>query len=213
MSWMLWLGLSLAAPPRPVPPTEPAPEPETRVPVTGLSLYLRGVGEAWDEPEFGRIYRPNALMGGVGLVIPLHRYAQLDVEVAYERMKGQHVDRDTLESVEKDAVLELAPISLLVEGRLPVRERAHVYLGAGPTATLFKEEHEAFSASEEGLENAITSGTKIGGEVRLGVRLDTAVDPVSVELGVGRRFQKEPEDGGGFDLAAWRASVGVGLSF
>ena len=102
-------------------------------------------------------------------------------------------------------------------------------MGVGPTATLFKEEHEPFTSSEEDtLASGITSGTKIGGEARVGVRLMTGlVSPsysavpesgrslqgVSVELGFGRRFQKEPDVDGGFDLAAWRATVGLGLNF
>jgi len=207
---MLSLSLAQAAD-RPVKPTEATEEPAS--PVSGVSLYLRFVGEAWDEPELGRVYRPNALMGGAGVVIGVHRWAQIDFEVAYERMAGQHIDRDSLEPIDKQATLELAPISLLVEGRVPF-ERGHVYLGAGPTATVFKEEHESFTVFEdESLATSVTSGTKIGAEVRGGVRIDLAVEPVSLELGVGRRFQKDPGLDGGFDLAAWRATAGLGLSF
>lgn len=228
MSWTLWLGLSLAAPPRPVPPTEAGDAAEAPVTVTGVGLYFRGVGEAWDEPELGRVYRPNALTGGVGLVIPLHQYAQLDLEVAYERMSGQHIDRDSLEPIDKTATIEIAPISAVVEGRVPFGASSHVYAGVGPTATLFKEEHESFVANtEDGVETSITNGTKIGVEARAGVRLMTGlVSPsassvpssgglqgVSVELGFGRRFQKEPSEDGGFDLAAWRVTIGLGLNF
>ena len=226
MSWMLLALEAHAGAPVPEKPLTTAelealadqPEP------LGVSLWFRGVGEVWDDPDIGRVYRSSALMVGAGLVVPVHEYVQVDLEGAYQSMSGLEIDLETEASSQNGTSMEIVPLSVLVEGRMAFGGDHHLFLGAGPTATLFKEESSSWDLDGSTV-GPVVSGTKLGGEARLGVRMSTGilapvgdsvprpgpqVDGLHVELYAGRRFQKAET---GFDLAAWRATFGVGVQF
>lgn len=227
MSWMLLFAFDALAgapaPERPLTAAEQAALPEP-APGSQVSLWFRGVGEVWDDPEIARVYRSSALMVGAGLVVPVHRHVQIDLEGGYQSMGGLEIDLETGSSTGNGTSMQIVPLSVLVEGRMPFGDGSHLFAGAGPTATLFKEESSSWETDELSV-GPVVSGTKLGGEARLGVRLATGilaatpdsvprpgpkVDGLHVELYAGRRFQKAES---GFDLAAWRGTVGLGVQF
>ncbi len=228
MSSMLWLVASALAKGPPVKPgTEPEPEPVPavleQVRDQGVTLSLKGLGEIWEAPEIVQVYKANSLLYGAGVVIPLHRYALLDFEVAYQRVKGTESLREEVGDADTESSFQLVPMSLLLEGRLPLGGSASLFFGAGPSLAVWKEEFSALPEDIGELTAGTTtvSGTKVSADVRGGLRFDTGIQPapnsdarfggVSVELALGRRIQKEPEVG--LDLAAWRGSVGLGVRF
>ncbi|MCP4810549.1 MAG: hypothetical protein GY913_32835 [Proteobacteria bacterium] len=228
MSWTLLFALEAQAgapaPVKPLTAAEQAAAAQEPADGPGVSLWFRGVGEVWDDPEIGRVYRSSALMVGAGLVVPVHEYVQVDLEGAYQSMSGSEIDLLTDAQTGSGTSMEIVPLSVLVEGRMAFGDGSQMFFGVGPTATLFKEESSVWELEDQ-LVGPIVSGTKLGGEARLGVRLATGilastpdsiprpgpqVDGLHVELYAGRRFQKAET---GFDLAAWRGTFGLGVQF
>lgn len=190
MSWMLLLAEALAA----------GPDLQDE----GVSVVVRGIGESWDEPTLTEDYVPGALLGGVGVVVPLHAMVVLDLEFAAGRWKGSPVDcPGTCEST-----LTLKPVSLVVEARMPL-ERGYAFAGAGLSLAVFNE-----SAPTK-----VTLGQIGSVDLRGGLRWDLGLEldrtkGTFLELYGGRRMQRD-EYGivDGYDLAAWRGSLGVGFTF
>ena len=60
----------------------------------GVRLCIRSVGEAWQDGNLTRIYRGSLLTGAVGVVVPVHKYAAIDVEAGYKRQAGTEVFAD-----------------------------------------------------------------------------------------------------------------------
>ena len=184
MSWMLLLAEALAAGPDLV--------------EEGVSVVLRGVGESWDEPTLAETYVPGALLGGVGVVVPLHRVLVLDVEFAAGRWKGEDLAY----------TFTLKPVSMVVEARAPL-ERGYAFAGAGLSLAVFGEQTPT----------GATLGQIGSLDLRAGLRWDLGMEldrtqVTFLELYGGRRMQRDTYgELDGFDLAAWRGSVGVGFTF
>jgi hypothetical protein len=187
----LWTAAALAlAPPAP-------PEPALRV-------MLRGQTERWNDPSIAAIYGSGAWQGAVGLVIPVWGPLSVDLEGGFARKRGS------------GSKLELTPLSGLVEATAPFGV-VEGFVGLGPTWTAF---------TETGGTQRVVSGARVAGEIRLGLRADTSlvippapparggpIRRVDVEFYVARRSEWPKKDDSGFQLGAWRASVGLGLAF
>ncbi len=169
----------------------------------GVTVVVRGVGESWADPHLGSAYRPSAFMGGVGLVIPVHPMLVLDLEAAAGRWVGSALECDVC----VDTRLSVRPLSLVIEGRVPL-DHGYAFAGVGPSLAVFSEESELTVAGEKG-----------SLDLRIGLRWDMGMDlertrGTSLELYGGRRMQRNaPDEADGFDLAAWRGSVGIGFTF
>jgi len=207
VSWILLLLLSGVATAAPMPPGATQDRESVR-------LVVRGVGEAWQDPSLTRIYRNSLLSGGVGIVIPLHTYLALDIEAIYKRQAGTEVYADDGDDSFIVSAFELVPLTLSVEGRWPTVGGGELFLGVGPTVTVFTEEHSIRADNGQ----VATQGMKINMDSRFGVRLDTGliqpsmapvrtreIQGVDLELFIGRRWQFGET---GFDLSAWRGGFG-----
>lgn len=209
MSWIPLLLLSSVQAAEPGPNTSRMSSLEQE----GVRLCVRGVGEAWEDSHLSRIYRSSLLSGAVAVVVPLHRFAALDLEVGYKRQAGFEVDDDGAKTAIGSA-FELVPLTLAAEGRWPLLGGGHLFLGVGPTVSAFTEEHSIRADNGQ----VSTQGMKINMDSRFGIRVDSGfVQPslapvrtrelkgVDLEVFIGRRWQFGDT---GFDLSAWRAGLG-----
>lgn len=166
-----------------------------------VDVVLRGMVERWEDPSLSAVYASGVWAGGAGLVAPIVGPLDVDVELAFARLKGE------------GTTFEIAPLSLLPEIGAPLGP-VRGFLGVGPTWTVFGERED------EGLRGV--TGARIAAEVRAGLRADTGlvhapmapanagpVRRIDVEIYVGRRSQLSGGDG--FHLGAWRASAGLAL--
>ena len=182
MSWMLFLATEAFA----APPSE-------------VTVVARGVGETMDDANLGSVYRYGVFLAGLGVVVPVHPRVALDLEVASGRVARE------CDSCENPAKFMMRPISLLVEGTLPLSAGVG-FAGVGIGLATFHETAEDWTGSGG-----------IGSlELRAGLRVDTNLEfersRAQLEIYGGRRMQRHTE-GEGFDLAAWRGSIGVGFVF
>lgn len=186
---------------------------------TDVRIALRGIAEHWADPAIGSVYRTGGFIGGIGVIAPIYGPIGLDIEGGYKRM--QHGD-DGQDEAETGAstdhgthpLLELVPISLLVEYRFELDESLHAFAALGPTFTAFTERHSTDAA---GL--GVTRGARLAAELRTGIRVDTGlveppaapapspIDALELEVYGARRLQRPGVDG--FDLSAWRGSIGL----
>jgi hypothetical protein len=179
-----------------------------------VRLVVRGVGEALQDPSLTRIYRNSLLSGGVGIVIPLHTYVAIDIEAIYKKQAGTEVFADEGDASAIPSAFEIVPLTLAIEGRWPTLGGGELFVGVGPTLTIFSEEHSI----REDNGQVSTEGMKINMDTRFGVRIDTGliqpsmapgrareVKGVDLELFIGRRWQFGET---GFDLSAWRGGFG-----
>jgi hypothetical protein len=183
-------------------PTQPPEAAE----LSGVRLVMRAAGERLSDPAIGAVYAQGAFLPALGLVVPFHPMFAIDAEVSAWSKKS--VD---------GAALGVVPLSVLVEWTA-TPEPVSLFVGAGPTFTVFTERRSATPGAN------IVEGTKLAGEVRAGVRLDThLIDrpmPPARSSGPGRleveiyaaRRQQLPR-ATGFDLSAWRGAFGLALCF
>jgi len=187
----------------------------------GVRLAARAMGESLSDPWISDAYRPSLFTGGLGIVLPVTGWLQVELEGSYARMKGQERSEDTGDFTGVEETLELIPLSALAAWRVPL-VKGELFAGAGPALVSFKALH---SPNEENEGVSATAGAKLGAEVRVGVRMDTGmirppIAPVSgrpaqaleVEIYAGRRHQFA-RPGEGYDLGAWRAAAGLALRF
>jgi hypothetical protein len=188
----------------------------------GVSLVFRGLGESWDDPYLELCYKTQILMGGVGILIPVHPRLLLDLEVGYSRQSGTSWMVEANKAGPDTTVFQMIPISVLGEVRQPIPS-GELFFGAGSSFATFQEDHPTYT-TEDGDDISKTSGVKVGGEVRLGLRLKTRYQPqvllppapqplvqgLALEIYAGRRLQRAPS---GFDLGSNRVSVGVQVLF
>jgi len=179
-----------------------------------VRLVVRGVGEALQDPSLTRIYRNSLLSGGVGIVIPLHTYVAIDIEAIYKKQAGTEVFADEGDASAIPSAFEIVPLTLAIEGRWPMLGGGELFLGVGPTLTIFSEEHSIRQDNGQ----VSTEGMKVNMDTRFGVRMDTGliqpsmapvrtreVQGVDLELFIGRRWQFGET---GFNLSAWRGGLG-----
>lgn len=172
-----------------------------------VRVALRGATELIDDPAITQVYGSATWFAGASVAWPIAPQRDagpvVEVEAAWHRATA---DASTL---------RLVPLSALFEWQT----RRLVYFGIGPTFTVFQETHPLVDGV------GVTSGGRIAGELRAGIRVDTGlVDPpmppaptfgpraIEFELYVSRRSELpgRPE---GFDLGAWRGAVGLVLCF
>ncbi len=198
------------AAPEVLPPTETPKQPLLH----DVRLMIRGMAESLEDDGIGTVYGNGFRAGGVGLVVPIWNGLGVEVEFAYARMKPKDEGTNRL---------EIMPISVPIEWSFGDRNgRLDVFLGAGPSFTVFSERH---GPNEEGI--SVTRGTRVGIDTRVGARFDLGlIKPpmppanagplraIEIEIYLGRRFQMpHNESWTGFDLAAWRGAISLGLRF
>ncbi len=188
-------------------PIEPVPTPIEARDEAPVRVVLRGAAELIDDAAIAQVYPGTPWMFGAGLVVPLGPSKHpllLDFDAAWHRLG------------ELDQSLNLVPLALVAE--LPIGHG--LFIGAGPTVTLFSETHPADATGV-----AVTRGARIAAELRAGGRFDTGlvqepmppstggpVHALEFEVYVARR-QERPGHSDGFDLGAWRGVVGLSLCF
>ena len=181
-----------------------------------IGVTVRGIGEAWEDPFIARVYRGSSFTGGVGLLLPLHKFVSLNVDAAFKRTAGTEVNAITGEPEgSAQSALELVPMSFTLQGRLALRNGGELFLALGPSLVVFTEEHS--QRLDTGL--VTTEGMKVGLESQIGLRMPTsfvqpslapgnqsAISAIEVEGWFGRRHQFGTE---GFNLGAWRGGLGL----
>lgn len=209
MPWLILLTeLAIASPP---------PDLDARI-------ALRGIAEQWSEPAIASVYRSGMMLGGAAVVLPVPTVPLgAGLELGYLRMEHGDEGPTTEEQAESGTldygetpVLELVPVSVLIEWYLVDAPAWQAYLAAGPTLTSFTERYGDADGAVEA-----TSGARIAAEVRMGLRIDTGlIDPpaapasspieaLEIEIYGGRRAQRPGAEG--FDLSAWRGAIGLSL--
>ena len=174
------------------------------------SVGFRGVGEVWQESAIVLVHRSSRFGGSGFFHTGVTNVLGFELELGYNRMKGEAVDPTTNERTGNASTLELVPISMdaTIRAEGPTSE---VFFGSGPAFVAFNDRSPT---------NAI-SGVKVGLDMRVGVRIHTHFIQESIrpgargmrrmdfELMLGRRQHQAFGIGDGLDLSAWR--VGAGL--
>lgn len=214
-------------PPAPEPTADPAPgaAPDTEKSPSkaelsapeGVLVSLRGVGEFWHDTAIASTYRGGGLVPGVGVVVPISTRFAVDAGIGYHRAAGSG-----------EGGLQLVPMSLLFELRLPPSEDSdlELFVGGGPAMMVWSESGQdpSFTADEEGNPGpTVLRGARPGGEIRLGARIDlrlveSSMMPgqtdtlrgVHLEILGGRRFAPSAS---GFNFNTWRVGAGLALLF
>lgn len=185
-------------------------------------VALRMVMESWSDGAIGTVYGTGGIASGIGAVVPVWGPLSLDIEATYKRVQyddqgvGDDGQVDDQTDYATNPMLELVPLSLLVEYRLPgATDSFQSFVSLGPTYTSFSERHAP--DEESGL--GVTAGARVAAELRAGMRFDTGliqpklapaaspVDALELEFYLGRRAQRGSVEG--FNLSAWRAAVGL----
>jgi len=164
---------------------------------TPILLGLRAVGEVWQDPNIATVYGGGRVAGSAVISWRPHNVWSIDAEAAMMRV-GEDIGPS----------ISLTPMSLSLCARRG-SERTEVFAGGGVSIVPFLDKGES-----------TISGTKLGADVKIGVRIATAlvqptlypvstVQGVDLEAFLGRRqhFANGVEDR--LDLSAWR--VGIGL--
>ena len=180
-------------------------------PPSNVRIVARGVIEAWTrDPALDEVFGHGGPFGALGVVVPVAGPAALSIEGSYGRFFAGDDPAG--------AALVLTPVSLMAEIQLGEPE-VQGYVDLGLSFVSFAEEGGA-------------SGTRVMGELRGGVRINTglivpsmapAPSPVralELELSGGRRVRSpgrlnrygdEPEALTGFNFNAWQLVVGLGV--
>lgn len=165
-----------------------------------IRLSLAGVAEVWQDDAIATVYRSGAVFGGAGLLVDVWGPLAAGVDVAYRSLSPSSGDTPTL---------HLTPITPRVQAGAPFGEDLVGFCGLGAAIVPFTERDES----------AAVVGTRLGLDVRIGVRWDPGffhapmapspaiVEAVEAELWLGRRQQRPGMDG--LDLSAWRAGFGL----
>jgi len=178
---------------------------------TETRLRFMGVGESWKDPSVIQVYRGSRFFGAVGLSYRIMDSATIDLESGFTRIDGNN------------GLSHLQLIPVTVGGTyLLGNERVEPFIGLGASFVKFTEELPA----------GTISGTKVGLDVRSGVRIATKYiqsshypsavygeNPMSqqqlkqmdVEILFGQRIHHAFSVGKGFDLGAFRVGVGLQL--
>lgn len=216
---------ALAAAPPPPEVYDLAPEPPEQGPLAeadaplGVIVALRAVGELWHDTAIASTYRGGGVVPVIGAVVPLSERFALDADIGYHRVAS---------TGEAQGALQLVPMSLLFEVRLPPAEGGalELFAGAGPAMLVWSESGQDPSVTVpegDGVGPTVLRGARPGVEVRLGARIDLdlieesmmpgkddALRGVAVELLGARRFAPSAS---GFNLNTWRVGAGLALVF
>ena len=170
-------------------------------------VYLGLVGESWADSFVGQVYRPSSNYGSLALQYRFHSHFLAGIESGLVRVKG---NRDK-------SSLQLIPVVMNVNV-LFGNDNVEPFVGLGMSFVHFLES----SPSET------ISGTKVGMEVRAGVRIATqfikssqhpsvqvGAKRLDVELMLAQRMHQMfgVGVGQGFNLSASRFGVGAVLKF
>lgn len=191
-----------------------------------VRLSLRLLGETWSDPAISDVYASGGLLGGFGVVVPVWRGVYVEAEAGVRSWlsrdaRNTNVEQgDPIAGVDDPRRFLLVPVVLMGGyGWSIPQSPVQLYGGAGPSFTFFNEKGESdLSAATP----AAVAGTKIGAELRGGVRVDLgiAMPPpayppgrpslraVELEFFAGYRFSFGGPDSG-FNLGAFRAGAGV----
>ncbi|MFK7929789.1 MAG: hypothetical protein AB8H79_16470 [Myxococcota bacterium] len=187
----------------------------------GIWLSVRGTGELWHDPYLASRFATGGITAGVGVVVPITGWLAVDAEVGYHRKAAST----------GDGTLQLAPMALLVVGRLAAKEDSGLELfgGFGPAIVMWSESGQGEEYMRSIAEDpsspppTVLRGSRPGFEVRLGTRIDLglvqtslapgAQDPVkavALEIVGARRFATSSA---GFNLNTWRFGAGLAARF
>ncbi len=183
MSWilLLWTKTALAA-------GFTLPDPAEQIAEEGVRLAVRAVGEAWSGQSLNRIYRSGVLAPGGALLVPIHPNLVMDLEATFKRVPGNEVSEETEASTSVASRFQLVPISVVAEGRVPLVEGGEIFLGLGPSFAVFKEEHSPINIGSDLSARTLTTGVKVGMDMRVGARFDSGLAMPS-SASVGRQLQ------------------------
>ena len=176
-------------------------------------LSFRGIGEAWSDSTFGSVYRSDRFFGSIGLSHRFHYHYAAYIEGGFTRVDGNN----------DQTALQLIPMSIGGSLLFGSNKRVEPFLGLGVSFVNFLEQ----------VPNATVSGTKMGMDIRTGVRIGTrflrrtqhpltpsepseyrttpGIKQLDVEIMVGQRIHQMFGIGDGFDLSATRLGVGLQL--
>ena len=177
--------------------------------VSETRVAFKGIGEAWTDKNIGTVYRSSRMYGFFGFSQRFHEHYALYAEAGFARV----------DSGDDETALQLIPLTLGATV-LFGSEQVEPFVGVGASFVNFMEE----------IPTGSISGTKLGIDIRTGVRIGTrfirktqhprgAAPPnaprgpkqMDVELMLGQRVHHAFGIGSGLDLGATR--FGIGLQF
>ena len=189
-------------------PTLPVPGgPDPNEEDQDLLLGIHGVAEVWSDAAIATVYRSSVFTGALTATWQFHRFLAADIEVSYVRTPGLQGQR-----------FEMTPIAADLSAWTKMGN-VELFGGIGPALVPW---------SDKGTD--LRSGTKIGMDTRVGLRVATAfytppdyppatMERVDLEIFVGRRSHFGPtttavepdvlgQGSGRLDLSAIRAGIG-----
>ena len=170
-------------------------------------------GEQWKDPFIGSIYKSSHMYPMIGGSYRFHQNMSLDLDTGVYRLEGNQ------------GATEFRSVPLFIGGSLLAAgssDKVEPFVGVGATLVSFAEDTPV----------DIVSGTKLGTEVRAGVRIGTKyIDPfvypesqygpnpssessvkqLDIEVVFAQRIHHAFGIGTGFDLGAFRFGVGLQL--
>jgi hypothetical protein len=178
--------------------------------VSESRVAFKGIGEAWTDKNIGTVYRSSRMYGFFGFSHKFHEHYSVYTEAGFARV----------DSSDDETALQLIPLTIgatILFGS----ERVEPFIGVGASLVNYMEE----------ISTGSISGTKLGVDIRTGVRIGTRFvrksqhprnslnnpntpngpKQMDVELMLGQRIHHAMGIGTGLDLGATR--FGVGLQF
>ena len=178
----------------------PEQQRESGFSVQEARVGFRGIGEAWSDPFIGSVYRSSRFFGAGALSYRFHKNFTVDVEAGFVRLDGN----------DGQSALQMIPFSL-GGSVLFGSKNVEPFVGVGAGFIGFVEE----------LPTAPVAGTKLGWDLRAGVRVGTrfirssqhsnvsqGAKQMDLEFMLGKRIHHVFNVGEGFDLGAFRAGIG-----
>ena len=169
--------------------------------VNETRVAFKGIGEAWTDKNIGTVYRSSRMYGFFGFSQRFHEHYSVYAEAGFARV----------DSSDKDTALQLIPLTVGATV-LFGNEQVEPFVGVGASFVNFMEE----------IPTGSISGTKLGVDLRGGVRIGTRFirksqhpnapkgpSQMDVELMLGQRLHHAFGIGTGLDLGATRFGIGV----
>ena len=169
-------------------------------------------GEQWKDPSIGNIYKNSHMYPMIGASYRFHKNISVDLDTGVYRLEGNQ------------GLTEFRSVPFFIGGSwlVTTSDKVEPFVGVGATFVTFSEDTPV----------KIVSGTKLGTEVRGGIRVGTKyIDPfvypesqygpnpssdatmkqLDVEISFAQRIHHAFGVGSGFDLGAFRFGVGLQL--